>query len=307
MPIFSVFTKNIFLTTLFSVILFSCSNNKCTEKKCYEERNKFLKDVEIPRHNDTTLTLKYDCCFYVTTEIFYPPDSQQIKGSIFMLHGWNLPALEWCEKTDFCSKALDKGYVLIIPNYSKSNYALEIYPETRPDYIKYPTLTWIMEIHIPYLQEVMDLLLVGQNTHVAGISTGARGATLLGYYMPQIFKSVASLSGDFDITSMQNEYLYYAFFGQYKNFPERWKKECFAYDVKNYKLPTYIGHGKADKVSPVEQSMAMYDSIVKNHPDLKVIGNFPENAQHNYDYWKSETDNILKFFDECSEKGASYK
>lgn len=288
-----------FMLTIFIMIL-SCKNNSTNKKVCNEADTKTEKKLQIPRMNDTVVVLKYDCCFYVSTNVLYPPADTKIIGSILMLHGWNLPSEQWCEKTDFCSKALKKGYVLIIPNYSKSNYTLEIYPETKPEYVKYPTLTWIMNTHIPHLREIFKVFIPGQNTHIAGISTGARGATLLAYYMPETFKSIASLSGDFDITSMQDEYLYYAFLGHYKEFQSRWKKECFAYDVKNYKVATYIGHGKADKVSPVLQSIAMYDSIQKYHPKLKLVGNFPENAEHNYEYWNSETDNILKFFDECN-------
>jgi len=28
-----------------------------------------------------------------------------------------------------------------------------------------------------------------------------------------------------------------------------------------------------------------------------LVGNFPDDAYHDYNYWKSETNNILDFFD----------
>lgn len=279
----------------------ACSSNSSTNPesdKCDSIKSEV---VAINHGNDTILAQKYDCCFIVSTIIRYPEKDIKIKGTILMLHGWNLPAIEWCEKTTFCEKALKQGYVLIIPDYNKSNYALEIYPQTRADYQKYPTLTWILETQIPIIQETLGLLKPGQNNLVAGISTGARGATLLAYYRCELFNGAASLSGDFDITAMQDEFLYYAFFGQYQDFPDRWKKECFAYDCQNYLVPLYIGHGVADKVSPVNQSKAMYDSIKKYQPKLKLIGNFPQVAGHNYDYWESETDNVLEFFNGCGD------
>lgn len=291
--------KKIILLIILTLVIFSaCNNHK--EKKTIENEiiTKKQETVKIPHKNDTILSYKYDCCFIVSTKIIYPPKDADIKGAILLLHGWNLPADEWCEKTSFCEKALNQNYVLIIPDYSKSNYTLEIYPQTIANYKKYPTITWIMETQIFMIQETMNLLLPGQNTFVAGISTGGRGATLLAYYMPNIFKAVASLSGDFDITTMTDEYIYYSFLGYYNDFPERWKKECFAYDCENFKVPIYIAHGDADRVSPVEQSKAMYDSIKLHQPNLKIKANFPTAAGHNYDFWEYETDNVLKFFEE---------
>lgn len=290
----------ILIITVFAILFaISCKNstNGTTNNTLLTDSTEIKKI--IPHRNDTIIAQKYDCCFIVSTIIDYPEKDIEIKGTILMLHGWNLPATEWCEKTSFCEKALAEGYVLIIPDYNKSNYALELYPQTRADYQKYPTITWMMDFQIPYFQETFGLLKPGQNNLVAGISTGARGATLLAYYHPEIFKGAASLSGDFDITAMQDEFLYYAFFGQYSDFPERWRNECFAYDCQNYKVPLYIGHGESDNVSPVIQSKAMYDSIKKYQPELKLIGNFPSAAGHNYDYWESETDNVLDFFRCC--------
>lgn len=293
----------ILLTTILSIFVLSCnqSTKQSNDNDITSKTDSIHADTipKIIRGNDTIISSKYDCCFVITTMIKYPDSEQEIKGTILLLHGWNLPASEWCEKTTFCKKALAKGYVLIIPDYKKSNYTLEIYPQTNADYQKYPSIKWMINSQYPDLQKQFGLLLPGQNNLVAGISTGGRGATLLAYYMPEVFTGAASLSGDFDITSMQDEYLYYAFLGQYKDFPKRWEIECFAYDCKNYTVPTYIGHGKMDNVSPYTQSKAMYDSIIKYHPDLKLIGNFPEYDSHNYTYWESETDNVLNFFECC--------
>lgn len=286
----------VYILLILFIILFSCVNSNSNNK--IQNQNLLVETTKISHANDTVISIKYDCCFIVSTSIKYPPENISIKGNILLLHGWNLPAQEWCEKTSFCEKALQNGYVLIIPDYGKSNYILEIYPQTNPNYIKYPTLTWILEEHIPIFQNELGILLPGQNNFVAGISTGARGASLLAYYKPEIFKAIASLSGDFNICTMPEEYLYYSFLGHYSDFPERWKKECFAYDCKNFKPAIYIAHGEADKTSPAEQSKMMYDSLKNQVPKLNIKANFKLVAGHNYEYWESETDNVLKFFEE---------
>lgn len=295
--------KKIFLILAISSVIFaSCTNSNSSNSNNKENNQKTVvsdSSSYIPVGKDTVIIFDYDPDFKVKTVITYPKPEVKICGVILMLHGWNLPAAEWCQKTSFCTKALEQGYVLIIPDYNKSNYSLEVYPETRSEYRKYPTLTWMMDIQIPEIQKTIGLLKPGQNNLVAGISTGARGATLLAYYKPDIFKAAASLSGDFDIMKMQDEFLYKAFFGNYSEFADRWGKECFANHCNNYKVPTYIGHGEADKVSPVQQSKMMYDSIAKNNPNLLIRGNFPPGAEHNYNYWESETDAILDFFESC--------
>lgn len=287
----------IYISLILFILIFSCVNSNLKNEIQPENLLAELETAKIPHANDTVISIKYDCCFIVSTSIKYPPEDIAIKGSILLLHGWNLPAADWCEKTSLCEKALQKGYVLIIPDYGKSNYILEIYPQTNPNYIKYPTLTWILEEHIPIFQNELGILLPGQNNFIAGISTGARGASLMAYYKPEIFKAIASLSGDFNICAMQNEYLYYSFLGHYSDFPERWKNECFAYDCKNFKPAIYIAHGQADKTSPVEQSIMMYDSLNNQNPKLFVKSNFHPAAGHNYEYWEYETDNIIEFFE----------
>lgn len=290
------------LSIIFSISLQISCSSKNTKDPSKSGNNIISIDTlkQITGITDTTVFMKYDSSFVVKTIVKYPDPHVIIKGNILMLHGWNHPSTEWCNKTSFCNKALEEGYVLIMPDYEKSNYTLAVYPETINDYKKYPTLTWIINYHIPSIQEQLHLLEEGQNNYLAGISTGARGATLLAYHMPVIFKGVASLSGDFDITGMPDEFLYYSFLGHYNNFSDRWRKECFAFDCKNYNVPTYIGHGEKDKMSPVLQSKNMYDSIKKYNPEIPVIGNFPLNEEHTYDYWKSETDNILTFFNKLS-------
>lgn len=288
---FKIFIISLYTCMFISFILYfsNCNNSKNSD---YLQN----KNISYPRMNDTIINLDYDSCFTVSTMIKYPSKDINIKGIILMLHGWGLNYEEWCNNTSICDKALEDGYILIIPDYGKSNYTHRIYPQTIAEYRRYPTLGWIIDEHIHFFQTELKLLLPSQKNFVVGLSTGARGATLLAYYLPGIFKAVASISGDFDITKMQDEYLYYSFLGDYKDFPDRWKNECFAYDCKNYMVSTYIAHGIKDATSPPIQSLLMLDSITSNKHNLIISYNFPIFAGHDYEYWESETDNILDFF-----------
>lgn len=282
------------------VFIISCNNSKQTQTQTVSELDNSIEiangeDYIFPIINsDTCLVFVFNNEYKCKVEFVLPKDS--IKASILLLHGWNLPGNQWCDSTDFCDKAKEENYALIIPDLGKCNYPLEIYPETLEQYKKYPSLTWIMDSLLNGISEQSGLLKEGHKNFVAGISTGGRGATLLAFYMPYLFDACATLSGDFDITAMQNEFLYIAWFGQFAEFKDRWENECFAYRCNDYIVPSYIGHGKKDNVSPVLQSMAMYDSLKYHHPDLLIIENFPDESKHDYTYWTSETDNIIEFF-----------
>ena len=68
------------------------------------------------------------------------------------------------------------------------------------------------------------------------------------------------------------------------------------YQIIRFKVPFYLGHGMLDKVCPSDQTIEFYDSLIKNHPDLEVTLHVDSLAGHNYKFWDSEVDNILKFF-----------
>jgi pimeloyl-ACP methyl ester carboxylesterase len=293
----------LFLSIFFFVSCIHNSERKTISNNMGDHINDVGKNplsIEPFIRRDTSLNYMFRGEFNCKVEIVLPAGN--IKGNILLLHGWNLPPTAWCEQTDFCQMAIEAGYALIIPELDKCNYPLEIYPETLRQYKMYPTLPWIIDTLLVGIATETGLLVSGQINFVAGISTGGRGATLLAFYKPELFSACASLSGDFNITAMQNEYLYIAWFGPYKDFPKRWERECFAYRCEDYDVPTYIGHGKQDDISPYTQSKAMYDSIKINHPDLFLIGHFPDSVAHNYKYWASESRAILDFFNECNNK-----
>ncbi|MEA1874040.1 MAG: prolyl oligopeptidase family serine peptidase [Bacteroidota bacterium] len=284
----------------FGLIFFSCQGS--------QNKNEYVESEIAITSNNGDVSAHYPLCIsqdtlieltnsrgFLTKVAVKLPDTE-IKSCILLLHGWNLPANQWCDSTSFCKKALAQGFALVIPELELCNYPMKIYPECLSKYRKYPDLPWIMDTLIPEISNKTGLLQAEYPNFVAGISTGGRGATLLAYYMSELFSACASLSGDFDITAMSDEFLYQAWFGEYKQFSERWEFECFAYDVVNFRVPIFIAHGKADMVSPWQQSKAIADSLKIHHPELPIRTHFPDSAAHNYDFWNKQTEGVLEFF-----------
>lgn len=232
-------------------------------------------------------------------DITTPADSGKIKGNLLVLQGWSFPKDDWCKKSSLCQKALSQGYRLIMPEMGKSTYSSQLYPQTLAQWRKYPTLPWLTDSLIPYLQKRYCIMTKDQANFVVGLSTGARGAGLVVMNKPDLFKAAAALSGDFDQRGIPHDRIMTGFYGSIYQFPKRWAgKDNMVVNIKKFKTPFYLGHGKLDRVCPPAQTLQFYQALKKNHPKLKLTLSMPAWAAHNYKYWDYEVDRFLKFFGE---------
>jgi len=194
-----------------------------------------------------------------------------------------------------CDSALKHGYCVVMPQLGKSNFQRDIYPETRSDYRSTKGLLWLTDTLIPRLQDLC-LLVQGEPNFITGLSTGARGVVLVCAQLPGLFMAAAALSGDYDQSAIPNDKVHIGFWGSYEKHPTRWTtEENPMYHIKNMTTPIYLGHGLNDRVTPCSQSQMYVDSLKKHHPELKTELHLPV-AGHDYTYWSSEVENIVKFF-----------
>lgn len=239
--------------------------------------------------SDTTINISG-----VLVDLKFPAE---IKADLLILPGWNYERTKWCNESALCKKALEKGHRLILPEMGKSIYASNYFPKTRNDWLKYPTLTWLCDTMIPFLQKEFGVLKSENKNFIVGLSTGARGVILVSN-REQIFSAAAALSGDYDQTTMQKDNLFKGVYGEYSKFKERWEKmDNPTQQISLMKTPLYLGHGLADSIVPVEQTINFYKNLQKLRPDLKVQFHAPENQGHNFKYWNSEVEAILNFFE----------
>jgi pimeloyl-ACP methyl ester carboxylesterase len=245
---------------------------------------------------DTLLSLNYNNN-PVQVKLLQPEGIK--KGSVLLLHGWNLPFAQWCEKTAICSLALNKGYTVVIPDFGKTTYHWETYPETILKYRVYPTRKWMYDTLLPALQNGCGVLIPGKNNFVAGLSTGGRGAALFALEHPDIFKGAACLSADFDQRLLKNEPINTGYYGPQEKFPERWAGRDNIYlRSSEFKCPLLIIHGKNDRMCPYTQSTLFEKEMKAKNPDLICRLKIDERGDHNYALWGKYTTTVLSFFDE---------
>jgi enterochelin esterase-like enzyme len=285
------------------VFLFSCFTD---HKKTNESKSAgAIKSDSFPAKNNEILVP--DITKFTTLKIaghevdIAPPDSgTAYRGNIVILQGWNYPKHDWCQKApELCKKAKAMGYFLIMPEMGRSVYATEFYKETREDFRKYPLRGWLVDSVFSYLQKNHNLLLKEQSNYLIGLSTGGRGVAMVALDRPDLFKAAAALSGDFDQSKIKNDVLTTLFYGKYENNPERWNKtDNIVHRIKEWKTPIYLGHGQLDKICTPLQTRQFYDSLVVHFDKNKVKINEPKTMAHDYIYWSSETDAMLKFFED---------
>ena len=243
--------------------------------------------------NDTLLIINK-----IQVNIIVP---KEIKCDLLVLPGWNFNRKLWCDSSKLCKVAKQLGYRLIMPEMGKSVYTTKYYSETRKDWLKYPTLTWLTDTLIPYLQKNKGIF-CSKNNFIIGNSTGARGALLVVIKTNNLFVCGAALSGDYNQVKMPNDNLMKGVYGSYYNNKARWKNtDNPSSQIQKLNTSFYFAHGTKDKIVPYEQTKLFYDSAIIAKPNLKFKLHSPMMG-HNFKFWNSELDSIFLFFESFVKK-----
>lgn len=284
------------ILVLFSLVLGSarCAQRPSQELNTPKSGDSVRTQEKIIVRRDTVLKTSFEGLPAPTTLRY----AQASRGQILVLPGYNYSDTGWCQHTRLCELAQEQGFDLVFVEMQRSLYLARYYKETRADLRKHPTRTWLMDSVIRKLF-ADGLLDRGKPTFVMGLSTGGRGAAMMALENPGIFCAAAALSGDFDPEVQKDDRLMIHSIGAYSQFPERWKGDNnIVRRIKEFDVPIYIGHGMADKMVPIAQSVRFADALQKQSPGLYVRTHFPARMAHNYVYWDSELEPVLAFFRE---------
>jgi len=118
-----------------------------------------------------------------------------------------------------------------------------------------------------------------------------------------LFKAGASLSGDFNQTIDYKDNLMIGWYGSFSIYKERWELDNPYFKASKVMIPLYLAHGAKDKTVGSYQTQKFYEQLKKVNPKLNHVLHIKENAEHDYVFWNSETDAVLKFFGKyCKEE-----
>jgi S-formylglutathione hydrolase FrmB len=279
---------------LITLLFMSCQNNaEKTEVKNEAAVKDALPEVaQITIERDTNIVYDFEGESY---EVMIKVPNQKPRGTILILQGWNFPNSSWCDSSSLCDKALEKGYVLVFPDMGKSIYQYNNTERTREDWQKQPTYFWLSTTVLLDLESEFGLFDFDHNNFVIGLSTGGRGAMFVGQRAPLSFKAAASLSGDFDQRAFPNDNLYLGFFGSDQS---KWdSNDNPIAEIDEFLCPMYIGHGMKDQIVSFEHFEHLQQMAEKKAPNWEVQFHADSIGRHDYAYWNSEVDAILRFFE----------
>lgn len=226
------------------------------------------------------------------------PVNQKCIGNILFLNGWNMKTEEVCRQSELCSLALQKGYRLLFPDMGKSVYASAYYQETRSDYRKHKSIQWLSDTLLPQLKSQNIFFEKGANNHIMGLSTGARGAVLLASRLPDCFRSLVLLSGDYNQCIDTSDWLMINTYGRFYQHPERWKtSDNPLHASSSLNCDVFIGHGQNDKVVKAEHAYFLEKKLYTNPlmKSKKIETYFPDSAGHDWKFWRAGIEKGIAF------------
>ncbi|MFM9028937.1 MAG: prolyl oligopeptidase family serine peptidase [Bacteroidota bacterium] len=295
-------------TTILLFLLSGCSTGSAVNenKSDVADTMKVAEHVDANRNSapilrDTTLMLPWlDTKVKVSIRAAIPG---VVKGTILILPGWNHSPLYWCDKMDFCKKAVNAGFNLVMPEIQKGVYTDNPFPETRADLVKMPTMKFVDSVMLPVLQKEFGVLMPGGNNFITGLSTGARGAVLIAMNHPDIFRKGVALSGDFDNSLLATDKVMIAYYGPKSNFEKRWNEEANpAKSVEKLTMPFIFVHAKDDNVVRYDNTTKFVELIGRTgiNKDISFISS--DTGAHTYPFWNRYVDTTLTFFSDSGNK-----
>lgn len=223
---------------------------------------------------------------------------QKCFKTILVLPGYRFHRSRWINKTRLKKISYRKGYCLILPEMGKSIYESRFFPESRNREFSIPSMLWINDIFLPYIQKEQKLLLYSKKNYLLGLSTGGRGVALVHLSHPNLFVAGAALSGDFDQRKIPKDRLMSNMYGPYYQFPQRWVLDNPVILSQSWNMHLYLSHGQRDKIVPYTQTVTFYRSLLKADKNRKFnIKMQIKNGSHDFKFWDKELDNVFAFFE----------
>lgn len=285
-----MFKRNhLFILIIILTTIIGCQKKEEINFKKLTPHKSFL---YVDHRNDTTFKIKRansDVNVYLLAN-----NNFFTRGTVILLHGWNLSPLSWCDQTSFCNELLSMGYHVIIPDMGKSVYASQYYPETVKTMAIYPQLPFVLDTLLPFLQDSIHILNSSHNNYLIGYSMGARGALAIAENTENIFSRLVLISGEYDQTLIPEDNILTMYFGSYQKFPERWEgKDNLLRNIDKLNIPVLILHGQNDDVISAIQSDTLAKILEnKNKFYIKTIYN---NYGHDFDFVQKTVKDVNVF------------
>ena len=246
--------------------------------------------------------------FFVQVQVFFPDGF--VKGemirSVILLPSRGKAITEW-ERNSMAKKFANQYKIaLICPDTGKSVYETSFYPETADKWGPVPGGRWVAETLVPFMRDQFALCRSRENTGIAGVEAGARGALLISEKYPKLFGFAGGLSGLYDLAVI-NSSAFANVYGSKRQFADRWNKDDnvigLAPQLKN--TAVYMVHGKRDEEVSIEHSELLVMRLAQLKKQNQSAFNYKyvaRNKAHTWDFWNNELGEMFAFIDQNLKK-----
>ncbi|MCM1336127.1 MAG: alpha/beta hydrolase-fold protein [Candidatus Amulumruptor caecigallinarius] len=207
--------------------------------------------------------------------------------SLYMLNGYDGSHLDWAKRVNVDSIASARGLVLVFPDGGNSWYF---------DTPGCPMETAITGPLIATVDSLYHTSSLPSRRAVAGLSMGGHGAIRLAGRHPELFATVASMSGAVDLATnpaMHKRYALRSLLGPYEAAPQQWRDASAVAQVANLSrngTKVWLSCGESDFFYPDNERFARELRRAGVEVTFRTLP-----GTHNWKFWRAEFPQLLDF------------
>jgi len=240
----------------------------------------------------------------IPVKIYFPKSYSDTSRVIIAFHEYDGSMNSWQNNTSIAYYANQYNMVIVCPHMPRSVYESYYFEQTTVKWNEMPSLLWIGQLLLPYLNNTVGLNITKENLGVCGFSIGARGALRVGEMYNDAVGAIACLSGYYDMLSHTKNHMFTAVYGKYNDFQQRWAQTDNAIDdAKNLgNVAVFIAHGNKDSRVPMEQAFMLALKLKQLQKENKGGYHFTlvekKYKMHDWNYCQSVLPTMMAFFNE---------
>lgn len=211
---------------------------------------------------------------------------------VYLLHGFAGDYSDWTNRAPRVKDvAQEKGIILVMPDgYDSWYWDSPLKPEMKME-------SYITQQLVPYIDEHYPTIPDAKHRAITGLSMGGQGAMWLGLRHPDLFGSIATMSGGVDIVQFPDRWHIRQHLGEYRDNPQAWQ----ARSIVNL----------AETIEPTGQNILIdcgvddyFADVNKHLHQVLLQRGIPHDyterpGKHSWDYWRNSVLYHLLFFSEA--------
>ena len=215
---------------------------------------------------------------------------------LYLLHGAYGNYTNWISKVPELQQHADRYQMMIVcPDGNPFSWYFDSPVDSTFRYETYISKELVQQIDKKY-----HTIASNKGRAITGLSMGGHGAFYLAFKHPDIFGAAGSMSGGMNLEKFTNNWHIAERLGDYKKYPENWKKNTIinmVHLIKGNNISLIFDCGVDDFFYEVNKEL--HQKLLEN----KIPHDYSERpGKHNWNYWQNSLIYHLVFFNRYFQK-----